>query len=61
MDLLGDNRSRIAITTGMWTSNQKKCFMVVIVHFIDDSWALKSRVIRYILNKNNLIYFYILL
>ena len=61
MDLLGDNRSRIAITSDMWTSNQKKCFMVVTTHFIDDSWALQSRVIRYILNKINLIYFYILL
>ena len=61
MDLLGNNRSRIAITTDMWTSNQKKGFMVVTTHFIDDSWTLQSRVIRYILNKINLIYFYILL
>ena len=61
MDLLGDNRSRIAITTDMWTSNQMKGFMVVTAHFIDDSWALQSLVIRYILNKSNLIYFFILL
>ena len=61
MDLLGNNRSRIAITTNMWTSNQKKGFMVVTAHFINDSWTLQSRVIRYILNKINLIYFYILL
>ena len=61
MDLLGNNRSRIAITTDMWTSNQKKGFMVVTTHFIDDSWTLQSQVIRYILNKINLIYFYILL
>ena len=61
MDLLGNNRSRIAITTDMWTSNQKKGFMVVTAHFINDSWTLQSRVIRYILNKINLIYFYILL
>ena len=61
MDLLGDNRSRIAITNDMWTSNKNKGFMVVTAHFIDDSWALQSRVIRYTLNKINLIYFYILL
>ena len=61
MDLLGDNRSRITITTNMWTSNQKKGFMVVTMHFIDDSWALQSQVIRYILNQINLIYLYILL
>ena len=31
------NRSRIAITTNMWTSqNKRRGFMVVMAHFIDD-------------------------
>ena len=43
------NRSRIAITTDMWTSqNKKRGFMVVTAHFIDDFWRLQSRVMRYI-------------
>ncbi|PIA44077.1 hypothetical protein AQUCO_01800255v1 [Aquilegia coerulea] len=49
MDLLAKNQSRIAITTDMWTaSNQKRGFMVVTTHFIDDSLNLQSRVVRFI-------------
>ncbi len=46
MELLGNNKSRIAITTDMWTSNQKKGYMVITAHFINDSWILQSRVLR---------------
>ncbi|XP_030941545.1 zinc finger BED domain-containing protein RICESLEEPER 2-like [Quercus lobata] len=43
------NRSRIAITTDMWNSqNKKRGFMVVTAHFIDDFWRLQSRVMRFI-------------
>ena len=43
------NWSRIAITTDMWTSqNKRRGFMVVTAHFIDDLWRLQSRVMRYI-------------
>ncbi|XP_050147522.1 zinc finger BED domain-containing protein RICESLEEPER 2-like [Malus sylvestris] len=49
MQLLDENKSRIAITTDMWTaSNQNKGFMVITSHFIDDSWTLQSRIIRFI-------------
>ena len=42
-------QSRIAITTDMWTSqNKKRGFMVVTAHFIDDFWRLQNRVMRYI-------------
>ncbi|PSS08117.1 AC9 transposase [Actinidia chinensis var. chinensis] len=42
-------QSRAAMTTDMWTSsNQKRGFMVVTTHFIDDSWKLQSRIIRFI-------------
>ena len=37
------NQSRIAITTYIWTSqNKKQGFMVVMAHFIDDFWRLQS-------------------
>ena len=49
MHAIEKNRSRIAITTDMWTSqNKKRGFMVVTAHFIDDLWRLQSRVMRYI-------------
>ena len=36
--LIEKNRSRVAFTTDMWTSsNQKKGYMVVMAHFIDDA------------------------
>ncbi|KAK0592284.1 hypothetical protein LWI29_016599 [Acer saccharum] len=38
ISVLEANRSRISITTDMWTSShQKKGFMAVTAHFIDDS------------------------
>ncbi|KAG5557771.1 hypothetical protein RHGRI_007881 [Rhododendron griersonianum] len=47
MSLVVSNASRLAITTDMWTSsNQKKGFMAVTAHFIDDSWTLQSRILR---------------
>ncbi|CAN6579011.1 unnamed protein product [Malus baccata var. baccata] len=49
MQLLDENKSRIAITTNMWTaSNQNRGFIVITSHFIDDSWTLQSRIIRFI-------------
>ncbi|KAK1421801.1 hypothetical protein QVD17_24433 [Tagetes erecta] len=49
MRILEKNPSRIAITTDMWTSsNQKKGFMAITTHFIDDSWEMQSRVMRFI-------------
>ncbi|KAF7147431.1 hypothetical protein RHSIM_Rhsim03G0207300 [Rhododendron simsii] len=49
MGLVVSNASRLAITTDMWTSsNQKKGFMAVTAHFIDESWTLQSRILRFI-------------
>ncbi|GAB2287410.1 hypothetical protein Dimus_039825 [Dionaea muscipula] len=48
MQLLEDNQSRVAVTTDMWTSNQKRGFMVVTAHYIDDTWTLQSSVIRFV-------------
>ncbi|KAL9426799.1 hypothetical protein AB3S75_033559 [Citrus x aurantiifolia] len=48
MALLGDITSKVSITTNMWTSsNQKKGYMVVTAHFIDNSWTLRNRILRY--------------
>lgn len=45
--LLEHNDSRVAITTDMWTaSNQKKSYMVVTSHFIDQQWRLRNRTLR---------------
>ncbi|KAH9780517.1 BED-type domain-containing protein [Citrus sinensis] len=49
MALLEDITSKVSITTDMWTSsNQKKGYMVVTVHFIDNSWTLRNRILRFI-------------
>ncbi|KNA22522.1 hypothetical protein SOVF_033200, partial [Spinacia oleracea] len=46
--LLEHNGSRISITTDMWTaSNQKKGYMVVTSHFIDQQWILRNRTLRF--------------
>ncbi|KAM1558013.1 hypothetical protein ACFX10_041376 [Malus domestica] len=47
MKLLQMNKSKIAITTDMWTSsNQKRGFMAITSHFIDALWTLQSRILR---------------
>ncbi|KAM6577504.1 hypothetical protein CsatB_029341 [Cannabis sativa] len=49
MNSMNDNRSRVAITTDLWTSNnQKRGYMVVTAHYTDDSWILRNRIIRFI-------------
>ncbi|KAF7128988.1 hypothetical protein RHSIM_Rhsim10G0125900 [Rhododendron simsii] len=49
LSLVVSNASRLAITTDMWTSsNQKKGFMAVTTHFINNSWTLQSRILRFI-------------
>ncbi|KAK3042015.1 hypothetical protein RJ639_001717 [Escallonia herrerae] len=50
MKLLEGIRSRVAITTDLWTSgNQKKGFMAVTSHFIDEDFVLQSRILRHAL------------
>ncbi|KAH9782451.1 BED-type domain-containing protein [Citrus sinensis] len=49
LHLLGKNHVRVPINTDLWTaSNQKKGYMVVTAHFIDNSWKLRSRILRFI-------------
>ncbi|RYQ99338.1 hypothetical protein Ahy_B07g087272 isoform B [Arachis hypogaea] len=47
---LDENDSRVAITSDMWTSNQEKGYMVVTAHYIDSSWKLQMRLLRYFKN-----------
>jgi hypothetical protein len=38
---------RVAVTTDLWTAdNQERGYMAVTGHFIDDSWTLKSCILR---------------
>ncbi|CAN0862130.1 Putative AC transposase [Linum grandiflorum] len=46
--VIDGNRGRIAITTDMWTaSTQKKGYMAVTAHYIDNSWKLRSHMLRF--------------
>ena len=38
--------TKIAITTDMWTSNQKKGCMAITKHYVDESWLLHHRIVR---------------
>jgi len=41
-------QSRVAITTDLWTSdNQKRGYMAITTHFIDESWNLRNILMRY--------------
>jgi len=45
--LLEVNSGGVALTTDLWTaSNQKKGYMAVTVHFVDDDWILHNRTLR---------------
>ncbi|KAL5739860.1 hypothetical protein ACOSP7_028754 [Xanthoceras sorbifolium] len=48
LKLLESIESKVAITTDMWTSSTKMVYMVVTMHFIDKSWVLHSRIMRFI-------------
>ncbi|CAN1817859.1 Zinc finger BED domain-containing protein RICESLEEPER 2 [Linum perenne] len=42
------NRGRVAVTTNMWTAtNQKRGYMAITAHYIDNSWKLRSILLRY--------------
>ncbi|GJW36627.1 zinc finger BED domain-containing protein RICESLEEPER 2-like protein [Tanacetum coccineum] len=43
------NKSRVDITADMWTSsNQKKGFMAITGHYIDNDWILRSKILRFL-------------
>ncbi|KAL2897193.1 Zinc finger BED domain-containing protein DAYSLEEPER [Bienertia sinuspersici] len=46
--LLRKIKGRVALTTDMWSvNNQRKGYIAVTAHFIDNSWKSQSRIIRY--------------
>lgn len=50
MTLLENMKGKIALTTDMWTANhQRKGFMAITAHYVNDSWSLESRIIRYVI------------
>ncbi|RVW95526.1 putative AC transposase [Vitis vinifera] len=38
--------TRMAIITNMWTSNQKKGYKAITVHYIDEFWLLHHHIVR---------------
>ncbi|CAN1775431.1 Putative AC transposase [Linum perenne] len=45
--LIDYSKGREAITTYMWTaSNQRKGYMVVTTHYIDNGWCLRIQLLR---------------
>ncbi|CAN1792321.1 Putative AC transposase [Linum perenne] len=45
--LIDSSKGRVAITTDMWTaSNQRKGYMAVTAHYIDNGWCLRSQLLR---------------
>ena len=49
LKMLEKNTSRVAVMTNIWTtSNQKKGFMALTAHFIDQNWNMQTRIMRYI-------------
>ena len=40
-------QSRVAIISDLWTSdNQKRGYMVITAHFIDEYWTLRNIIMR---------------
>lgn len=38
---------RFSTTMDMWTSNQNKSYMCITVHWIDDTWKMQKRIIKF--------------
>ncbi|XP_031266505.1 zinc finger BED domain-containing protein RICESLEEPER 2-like [Pistacia vera] len=41
-------KSRIALTTNIWTSIQNHNYLCLIGHFIDDNWVLQKRILSFV-------------
>lgn len=44
---------KFSTTTDMWASNQNKSYMFVIVHWIDDKWFMKKRIVNFVHVRGN--------
>ncbi|CAN0917051.1 Zinc finger BED domain-containing protein RICESLEEPER 1 [Linum grandiflorum] len=46
---LDGNKGRVSIATDMWTTtNQKRGYMAVTAHYIDNAWNLRSHLLRFL-------------
>ncbi|CAN1183098.1 Putative AC transposase [Linum perenne] len=46
---IDSTKGKVAITTDMWTaSNQRKGYMAVTAHYLDNGWCLRSQLLRFI-------------
>ncbi|KAH6756256.1 hypothetical protein C2S53_003676 [Perilla frutescens var. hirtella] len=49
LNYLQKNNGRVAITTDLWTvDNQKRGYMAITCHFVDESWKLRSTILRFV-------------
>ncbi|CAN1125942.1 Putative AC transposase [Linum perenne] len=47
--LIDSSKGKVAITTDMWTaSNQRKGYMAITTHYLDNGWCLRSQLLRFI-------------
>lgn len=47
INYLSASKARVAVTSDMWTSdNQKRGYMAITAHFIDDLWRVRSILMR---------------
>ena len=47
IEYMASIQSRVAITSDLWTSdNQKRGYMAITAHFIDESWTLMNIIMR---------------
>jgi hypothetical protein len=49
LQYMAASKSRVAITSDMWTSNnQNRGYMAITAYFIDDNWTLRNIIMRYL-------------
>ena len=47
IEYMASIQSRVDITSDLWTSdNQKRGYMAITAHFIDESWTLRNIIMR---------------
>ena len=48
--IIDRNLGKVVVTTDLWTaSNQKKGYMAITGHYIDNNWTLRSHLLRFVI------------
>uniref|UniRef100_A0ACD5YB80 Uncharacterized protein n=1 Tax=Avena sativa TaxID=4498 RepID=A0ACD5YB80_AVESA len=42
-----NSKSKISLTSDMWTSNQTVGYICITAHFIDENWKLQKRIVKF--------------